>query len=84
MVVWVSQLLPRFTAALQRLEDERKIGRILAETGEARATRTVARATLPGDTRRLRGIPVVGFSVSGTSPGTDPMAELLRSDRYAR
>ena len=34
------------------------------------------KATLPGDRRRLRGIPVVG-AVGGTSPGTDPVAALL-------
>jgi hypothetical protein len=41
---------------------------------------TAPRATLPGDSRRLRGIPVVG-GVTGTSPGTDPVAELLRRNR---
>lgn len=75
----MSRILPRFTAAMTAIEDARKIGRILAETGDVGPTQTVARATLPGDNRRLRGIPVVGFSVCGTAPGTDPMAELLRS-----
>jgi len=80
----MSHLLPRFTAVMQKIADAEKIGRILRETGDPGPTATVARATLPGDTRRLRGIPVVGFSVSGTSPGTDPLAELLRADRYSR
>jgi hypothetical protein len=39
--------------------------------------KTVARATLPGDTRRLRGIPVVG-ATTGTSPGSDPYLETCR------
>lgn len=76
----MSHLLPRFTAAMQRVADAEKIGRILRETGDT-PTETVARATLPGDTRRLRGIPVVGFRVCGTSPGTDPYGELVRRER---
>jgi len=66
-------LLPRFSAGLQRIADDEKIGRILRETGEA-TTPTVARATLAGDGRRLRGIPVVARGVSGASPGSVPHA----------
>lgn len=73
-------LLPRFNAAMQRMQDAEKIGRILAETGDPGPVRTVSRATLPGDNRRLRGIPVVGFSVTGTSPGTDPLGAVLSSE----
>lgn len=68
----MSLILPRFNAALQRIEDERKIGRILRESQVAEVPKTVARATLPGDTRRLRGIPVVARGVRGASPGTHP------------
>ena len=68
----MSRLLPRFTAAMQRIADDEKIGRILRETGDPGPTATVARATLPGDTRRLRGIPCVARGVSGVSPGTHP------------
>ena len=74
-------LLPRFTD--HRIEDERKIARIILETGEAPAA-TVARATLPGDTRRLRGIPSVARGVAGVSPGTDPYAETMRRMRADR
>ena len=56
----------------QHLEDERKIARILLETGEAAPVQTVARATLGGDERRLRGIPAIGRGVSGAIPGTRP------------
>jgi hypothetical protein len=77
----LSHILPRFQKALLALEDAEKIGRILRETGDPGPTNTVARATLPGDNRRLRGIPVVGFSVTGTSPGTDPLGALLWADR---
>lgn len=68
----MSQVLPRFHASIQRVEDERKIGRILMETTTAEVPRTVARATLPGDNRRLRGIPCVARGVAGVSPGTHP------------
>lgn len=75
----MSQLLPRFTATSQRIRDEQKIGRIVLESGPTEVPKTVARATLPGDMRRLRGIPVCTFGVGGTSPGTDPLAAALRS-----
>ena len=73
----MSQPLPRFTDT--RAADERKLGRILRETGEPLPT-TATNATLPGDTRRLRGIPVAG-GACGTSPGTDPLAALLHTIR---
>ena len=68
----MSAILPRFTASMQRIEDQRKIGRILLESTAMEVPATVARATLPGDNRRLRGIPVVARGVSGVSPGTHP------------
>jgi hypothetical protein len=34
-----------------------------------------------GDRWRLRGIPVVGRGVGGTSPGTDPYAALDKLDK---
>jgi len=73
----VSHPLPRYTD--QHLEDERKIVRIILEAQPAdQPVATVSRATLPGDTRRLRGIPVIARGVSGTSPSTDPYAETKR------
>lgn len=68
----MSQLMRRFSAVSERLEDERKIGRILLESTAAALPTTVARATLPGDNRRLRGIPCVARGVAGVSPGTHP------------
>lgn len=62
----------RYRYTDQHLEDERKIARILLETGEAAPVQTVARATLGGDERRLRGIPAIGRGVSGAIPGTRP------------
>ena len=75
----MSHLLPRFTQRTQRLADERRLAQILSETDESVPTQTVARATLPGDTRRLRGIPCVARGISGVSPGTDPLGAVLRA-----
>lgn len=76
----MTHVLPRFFAALERLEDERKIGQILLEAAVADTPATVARATLPGDHRRLRGIPCVARGVAGVAPGTHPLAALMSSD----
>lgn len=70
-------LLPRFNAFTERLEDERKIARVIMESG-GEIPDTVARATLPWDNRRLRGIPVCARGVSGVSPGTDPLGHVVR------
>lgn len=68
----MSQLLPRFMAAAQKIEDERKLVRIVLESSGSDNPVTVSRATLPGDNRRLRGIPVCARGVSGAIPGTNP------------
>lgn len=68
----MSHILPRFNKAMTAIADAEKIGRILRETGDPGPTVTVARATLAGDDRRLRGIPCVARGVAGVSPGTAP------------
>lgn len=71
----MSRHLPRFTAHQQRAADERKLAKILLETGEPAPATPIARNAHRADEHRLlRGIPVVG-GVSGTSPGTDPYLE---------
>lgn len=74
----MSRLLPRFTNT--RIEDEQKITQIILEVGEVEETQTVARATLPGDTRRLRGIPSIARGVAGACPGTNPLSALMASE----
>lgn len=76
------RLLPRFHARAEEAARQRRIAEITAEAEQNAPDQpeTVARATLPGDSRRLRGIPVIG-GVSGTSPGSDPVAETLRRER---
>lgn len=76
----MAQPLPRFYAHTTRHQDEMRITRIVNEGGLAEAPpTTTSTATLAGDRRRLRGIPVVG-GVGGTSPGTDPLGALLHKE----
>jgi hypothetical protein len=91
----MSPALPRYQHTTQPRDDdaklaaitdqaawERKLAEILIDVGEAAPTASSFGTTI-ADTQLLRGIPVVG-AVCGTSPGTDPLAELLRNDRLAR
>lgn len=80
----MSHPLPRFSAQSEHIADERKIARILLESQSAELPASVARATLPGDTRRLRGIPICARGVGGVSPGTNPLAALLWSSDTVR
>lgn len=72
----MSRPLPRYTPDT----DPRKIERITNQPNEPEQPTTTTRATLPGDTRKLRGIPVIG-GLNGTSPGTDPYQALANKQR---
>lgn len=84
----MSRVLPRF---YRRQEERRRrddyLGPILlgseavdeAVRQAVVETETAPKATLPGDTRRLRGIPVCTFGVQGTAPGTDPLQAAIRA-----
>jgi hypothetical protein len=63
--------LRRFHAHHERINDERKLARILLETGEAAPVK-VGHATAGGDQRKLRGIPAIGRGVTGAINGTVP------------
>lgn len=78
------RLLPRFHARAEEAERLCRIAEITSQAEENAPDQpaTVARATLAGDSRRLRGVPVIG-GVSGTSPGSDPVAEVLRRERQS-
>jgi hypothetical protein len=76
----VDRLLPRFRRQDERIEDERKVAQIVAQSETLDIPTTVARATLPGDVRRMRGIPMVSRGTAGTSPGTSPLGALLRKE----
>ena len=74
----MSRPLPRYTPDT----DPNKLDRILAHTIDIETTTTThTKATLPGDTRKLRGIPVIG-GTSGTSPGTDPHQAYIQKERF--
>jgi hypothetical protein len=66
----MSQALRRFEIHRERIEDERKLARILLETGEAAPQQKGA--TAGGDERKLRGIPAIGRGVSGAIHGSVP------------
>jgi len=68
----MSQPLPRFYKRTLQAKDQRMIAAAVIDSGDTAPTRTVTHATLPGDARRLRGIPAIGRSVSGCIPGTNP------------
>lgn len=67
----MSHTLPRFHAHYQHIDDQRKLARILLETGEPAPIR-VGHATAGGDERRLRGIPAIGRGVAGAINRTSP------------
>jgi len=77
----VTQILPRFYRRQIEAEDKRAVDAAVRDAVDVEAT--APRATLPGDTRRLRGIPMFAMGVNGTAPGTDPLAALLASERRA-
>ena len=71
------RILPRFYRWQQQADSQRRVDRAVRESvGADSNTPTVCGATLPGDKRRLRGIPVAG-GACGTSPGTDPLHETV-------
>lgn len=72
------RILQRFNRELAH--HDQKVARIVQEAGPVEQPATVHHATLPGDRRRLRGIPVAG-GACGTSPGTDPLQALLWAER---
>lgn len=75
----VPRILARFHRAQEAEEDRRKLAAIIMESGGAELPPTTSTVTLPGDKRRLRGIPVAG-GACGTSPDTDPVAALLHKE----
>ena len=79
----VPEILPRFYAHLQKIEDQRKLGQILLEGGEleSEAGRPLRRSADGHNRDRARGIPIVGRAGGGgASPGTDPLQALLRKE----
>jgi len=72
----IDGLLAEIHADHQRAE---RLRRILDQaTGIEPDISPAPKGTLPGDKRRLRGIPVVGSGLGGASPGTRPEADRIR------
>ena len=76
--------LPRFHAHHQRIEDERKLAKILLETGEMAPPAQTAGVTSGGDPERLRGLPAIGRGVSGAMRGSDPLRSLIAKEHRLR
>ena len=67
----IDAAIQRETRARHR---DQQIARIIQNNTEptTEPIRAATRATLPGDSRRLRGIPAIGYGVTGAIPGTTP------------
>jgi hypothetical protein len=83
ILMGVPDLLPRFTAALERIEDAKRIGEIIIEGGEVEAEAgKLLRSSADGHRNdRMRGCPVIAKGVRGTAPGTGPLSALLAKER---
>ena len=78
----MSQLLRRFHAQSDRIEDEKKIAKAVLDGELGVVPRGVhAPRSAEGDAMRLRGVPCIARSVAGAIPGTNPLAALLASER---
>ena len=76
------ELLPRFRASMERVEDDRRIAKILLEGDEVEPVPGMPlRRSADGHNRDRRcGLPLITRGIGGTSPGTDPVAELLAKE----
>ena len=72
----------RYYRRMQELEDLKRICQIILEGGEVEAEAGLPlRRSADGHNRdRRRGLPVISKGIGGTSPGTDPVAALLRKE----
>lgn len=64
-------------------EDALKVDKIIGNSTAGEVITTKTKATAPGDSRKLRGIPVAG-GACGTSPGTDPLSALIAKESRRR
>ena len=84
-MLWgVPELLPRFRRFQEQREADKQVAKAILESGECEhpdSNGRVYRRSADGHNReRRRGLPVISRGVSGTAPGTDPVAELLRKE----
>ena len=79
----MSQSLPRFRRFEEHQADIARLATIVdggSTIARARGTRLVSHRSSEGDPLRLRGLPMIARGIPGTSPGTDPLAALVRHD----
>ena len=76
------QLLPRFFLIHQRIEDERKLAKIILEAPETTEAngKPLRRSADGHDWQRRRGLPLMSRGVRSVQPETDPVAELLAKE----
>ena len=84
-------LLPRLLQVTQAIEDERKLAKIILETGglpdevdDSKPSSRLTRGADGHDWRRRRGLPMVGKGISGAMPGTNPLGALIAKERGQR
>src|SRR5262249_1300243 len=76
-------LLPRFTAMTERIEDERRMGKIIlagADLPDGKGRVLLRRSADGHDPARLRGLPAIGRNVTGATRHTDPVKALLAKE----
>ncbi len=82
-------LLPRYRADQPSATPTRRRSihdklRQIEDTDQAIADTITAGPSEASAWQQLRGIPCIARSVGGTQPGTDPLTEVLKSDRIKR
>ncbi|MBA2294287.1 MAG: hypothetical protein H0W16_04055 [Actinobacteria bacterium] len=87
----MAELLPRFLQAAQAIEDERKLAKIILETGglpdevdDSKPSSRLTRGADGHEWRRRRGTPIISRGVSGAMPGTSPLGALIAKERGQR
>jgi hypothetical protein len=79
-------LLPRFTDE-PVVSDPLELALLAAEAREAQAREAVADGrthSQGGDPDRLRGVPVIGPTVRGATPGSSPLGALIARESRRR
>lgn len=67
-----TQILRRFYARQEALDDRAALTRRLLESGEMAPELARKVLSLIGDEKQLRGVPVIGRGVAGAIAGTNP------------
>jgi hypothetical protein len=74
---------PRYLRRQLEVDDAAKVEAIVRQV-EPEEPVEILPSARGGDWRRMRGLPIVGPGVGGTSPGTDPVRALLTKESRRR